>query len=169
MLLFWKYALVLTRLIQTCNESLAKKKVATHRCDGGYTCIDCSVTFYGMDFKAHNTCISEAEKYQGALYKAKPTKQQNKQNNQKKAAPAPAPAPTPKKEEEKPKVEKKEEKKSKKTSALSLTSVVPKNKASSLYKIVKQLESDSKKSKKDILKDLVVSQNSDGTITLNFK
>ena len=66
-------------------------------------------------------------------------------------------------------LEKKEEKKSKKASALSLTSVVPKNKASSLYKIVKQLESDSKKSKKDILKDLVVSQNSDGTITLNFK
>jgi cell growth-regulating nucleolar protein len=30
--------------------------------------------FWGSEFKAHTTCISEAEKYQGALYKAKPGK-----------------------------------------------------------------------------------------------
>ncbi|KAF5100217.1 hypothetical protein D0Z03_000856 [Geotrichum reessii] len=122
-----------------------------------------------MDFKAHNTCISEAEKYQGALYKAKPTKQQNKQNNQKKSVPAPAPEKKEEKKTEDKKPVKKDEKNLKKSSGLSLASVIPKSKSSSLYKVVKQLESDSKKSKKDILKDLVVSQNSDGTITLTLK
>ncbi|MCJ1286896.1 hypothetical protein MMC26_006242 [Xylographa opegraphella] len=30
--------------------------------------------FYGSDYKAHTSCISEAQKYQGALYKEKPAK-----------------------------------------------------------------------------------------------
>lgn len=36
------------------------------------TCVDCSVTFYENDYAAHTTCISEAEKYEKSLYKAKP-------------------------------------------------------------------------------------------------
>ena len=27
------------------------------------------MTFYGDDFRAHTSCISEAEKYEGALYR----------------------------------------------------------------------------------------------------
>lgn len=36
------------------------------------TCVDCSVTFYGDDYAAHISCVSEAEKYEKSLYKAKP-------------------------------------------------------------------------------------------------
>lgn len=32
---------------------------------------DCSTTFNGQEYKTHTSCISEAEKYQGALYKGK--------------------------------------------------------------------------------------------------
>lgn len=35
------------------------------------TCVDCSVTFYGDDYAAHTTCVSEAEKYEKTLYKPK--------------------------------------------------------------------------------------------------
>jgi cell growth-regulating nucleolar protein len=35
------------------------------------TCVDCSVTFYGNDYAAHVTCISEAEKYEKGLFKPK--------------------------------------------------------------------------------------------------
>jgi cell growth-regulating nucleolar protein len=35
------------------------------------TCVDCSVTFYGNDYAAHTSCISEAEKYEKSLYKGK--------------------------------------------------------------------------------------------------
>lgn len=38
------------------------------------TCVDCSVTFYGNDYAEHITCVSEAEKYEKTLYKAKATK-----------------------------------------------------------------------------------------------
>ena len=57
-----------------CNESLKKNQVDKHasRCRSCYavTCVDCNVTFYGDDFRAHTSCISEAEKYEGALYRA---------------------------------------------------------------------------------------------------
>ena len=35
------------------------------------TCVDCSVTFYGNDYATHLVCVSEAEKYEKTLYKAK--------------------------------------------------------------------------------------------------
>lgn len=38
------------------------------------TCVDCSVTFYGNDYEQHTSCVSEAQKYEGALYKAKKAK-----------------------------------------------------------------------------------------------
>lgn len=38
------------------------------------TCVDCSVTFYGNDYAEHITCVSEAEKYEKTLYKAKAVK-----------------------------------------------------------------------------------------------
>ena len=58
-----------------CNETLKKNQVDKHamKCRNCYavTCVDCSVTFHGYDYAAHITCVSEAEKYEGALYKPK--------------------------------------------------------------------------------------------------
>lgn len=66
-----------------CNETLKKNQVDKHasRCRSCHavTCVDCSVTFYGQDFEGHTVCISEAEKYEGALYKAKKVTKMNPQ------------------------------------------------------------------------------------------
>lgn len=35
------------------------------------SCQDCMKVFRGDEYKAHVSCVSEAEKYQGALYKGK--------------------------------------------------------------------------------------------------
>lgn len=70
---------------------LTKKKLDPHRnqCYGAtYTCLDCMVHFYGTDYRSHTSCISEAQKYQGHLYKdksAKGNKQQNQQDNKRKS------------------------------------------------------------------------------------
>lgn len=62
-----------------CNETLKKNQVEKHasRCRQCHavTCVDCSQTFYGNDFEGHTTCISEAEKYEGSLFKPKASKQ----------------------------------------------------------------------------------------------
>lgn len=60
-----------------CSESLRKPAVAKHirRCRGGLlSCIDCGQDFDEESYKAHTSCISEAERYQGALFKAKAKK-----------------------------------------------------------------------------------------------
>lgn len=59
---------------QKCNESIKKPKVAAHMsCCGSHyvTCIDCSKVFGWNEWDSHNSCISEAQKYQGNLYQAK--------------------------------------------------------------------------------------------------
>ncbi|CEJ82574.1 hypothetical protein VHEMI02631 [[Torrubiella] hemipterigena] len=38
------------------------------------------VYFPGSEYRSHTSCITEDQKYQGALYKEKPNKKQNKQN-----------------------------------------------------------------------------------------
>ncbi|TMW64382.1 hypothetical protein Poli38472_013004 [Pythium oligandrum] len=61
-----------------CNETLKKNKVDAHaaRCRNCWavSCVDCSVVFEGNDYAAHTSCISEAQKYEGSLYKAKSKK-----------------------------------------------------------------------------------------------
>lgn len=56
-----------------CGDVIKKPKVPNHiiRCRRSYSfsCIDCNKVFKGEEFKAHTSCISEAEKYQGKLYK----------------------------------------------------------------------------------------------------
>ncbi|KAJ3022630.1 hypothetical protein HKX48_005692 [Thoreauomyces humboldtii] len=57
---------------ESCQETLKKPKLEQHtyRCQyAQFSCIDCSKTFQGTEYRAHTSCISEAEKYQGALYK----------------------------------------------------------------------------------------------------
>ncbi|KAH7412598.1 hypothetical protein BKA64DRAFT_718638 [Cadophora sp. MPI-SDFR-AT-0126] len=69
---------------ENCGDVLTKKKLDQHRnqCYGAsFTCIDCMVHFYGTDYRAHTSCISEAQKYQGALYRPEKEKK-NRNNNQ---------------------------------------------------------------------------------------
>ncbi|KAL4979612.1 hypothetical protein BDW66DRAFT_126838 [Aspergillus desertorum] len=69
---------------EACGDVLTKKKLDPHRnqCRGAsFTCIDCMVHFQGTSYRSHTSCISEAQKYQGALYKEKPAKNGRKGNN----------------------------------------------------------------------------------------
>ncbi|KAL2861031.1 LYAR-type C2HC zinc finger protein [Aspergillus lucknowensis] len=71
---------------EACGDVLTKKKLDPHRnqCRGAsFTCIDCMVHFQGTSYRSHTSCMSEAQKYEGALYKEKPTKNQRKDNNKK--------------------------------------------------------------------------------------
>ncbi|KAJ5577967.1 uncharacterized protein N7459_006931 [Penicillium hispanicum] len=67
-----------------CGDVLTKKKLDPHRnqCRGAsFTCIDCMVHFRGTEYQSHTACMSEAQKYQGALYKEKPGKGPKKGQN----------------------------------------------------------------------------------------
>jgi len=46
-------------------------------CGGSFTCIDCHTAFQGDAHKSHTSCISEAEKYQGKLYRGPKTQPPN--------------------------------------------------------------------------------------------
>ncbi|KAI0512551.1 hypothetical protein F5B22DRAFT_307233 [Xylaria bambusicola] len=59
---------------EECGDVLTKKKLDPHRnrCRGAtFTCIDCMVHFPGTEYRSHTSCITEDQKYQGALYKPK--------------------------------------------------------------------------------------------------
>jgi len=55
-----------------CGEMLKKAKVDAHAmrcgCDS-VSCIDCSVSFWGDDYRLHTSCITEAERYEKTIYK----------------------------------------------------------------------------------------------------
>ncbi|KAF3764824.1 hypothetical protein M406DRAFT_98346 [Cryphonectria parasitica EP155] len=62
---------------EACGDVLTKKKLDPHRnrCRAAtFTCIDCMVHFYGTDYRSHTSCMTEEQKYQGALYKNKKAK-----------------------------------------------------------------------------------------------
>lgn len=137
---------------EVCNDTVIKKKLDQHRqrCYGAYfTCIDCSITFSDSDYRNHTQCISEAEKYEKALYKGKkkPAKKEK-----------PAKEEKPSKEEKPAKEEKKEKKESKhKVSKHKETKLnLSKYSNGSLYKIIKDIAKDLSKDKKDVLKQLQV-------------
>ncbi|KAH8581683.1 cell growth-regulating nucleolar [Cryptosporidium sp. chipmunk genotype I] len=59
-----------------CQDVLKKNKVDSHcvgKCRDAweFTCIDCNSTFEGFDYKSHNSCITEEEKYCGKLVSIK--------------------------------------------------------------------------------------------------
>ncbi|KAF0332583.1 lyar-type c2hc zinc finger, partial [Colletotrichum asianum] len=79
-----------------CGDVLTKKKLDPHRnrCRGAtYTCIDCMVYFPGTEYRSHTSCMSEAQKYQGALYKEKNNNNNKKQNNRNNIQPQNVPLP----------------------------------------------------------------------------
>lgn len=142
---------------EVCNDTIIKKKLDQHkqRCrDAYFTCIDCSTTFSGSDYRNHTLCISEAEKYEKSLYKGKKTKQ--------------TPEPAMKKVVEQPvakKTETKEAKKDKKDKKDSFD--LTQFSSGPLYKVIKTLAKESKADKKDILKKLKVKRiNGELTLTL---
>ncbi|KAM0794353.1 hypothetical protein BDR22DRAFT_876219 [Usnea florida] len=66
---------------EACGDVLTKKKLDSHhrQCQGSsFTCLDCMTHFRGTDFRTHTSCVSEEQKYQGALYKDKPAKHAKK-------------------------------------------------------------------------------------------
>lgn len=77
---------------ESCGDVLTKKKLDPHRnrCRGAtFTCIDCMVHFPGVQYRQHTSCMTEDQKYQGALYKDKNNKKQ-KHSHPSPAAPQPA-------------------------------------------------------------------------------
>ncbi|KAM0235731.1 hypothetical protein ACHAPO_005516 [Fusarium lateritium] len=67
-----------------CGDVLTKKKLDPHRnrCRGAtFTCIDCMVYFPGVQYRSHTSCMTEDQKYQGALYKDKKNKKQKHSHN----------------------------------------------------------------------------------------
>ncbi|KAF2098560.1 hypothetical protein NA57DRAFT_75800 [Rhizodiscina lignyota] len=59
---------------ENCGDVLTKKKLDSHRnqCRGAsFTCLDCHQYFDGTSYRSHTSCISEDQKYQGALYRPK--------------------------------------------------------------------------------------------------
>ncbi|KAF4104554.1 cell growth-regulating nucleolar protein [Onychostoma macrolepis] len=66
-----------------CGESLKKAQVEKHllkcRACQVLSCIDCSKDFWGDDYKNHNKCISEDQKYGGKDFQAKANKGDVKQ------------------------------------------------------------------------------------------
>ncbi|CEP11014.1 hypothetical protein [Parasitella parasitica] len=56
-----------------CGDVVKKPKLNQHgnRCYATFTCIDCSTTFQGTSYQSHNSCMTEAEKFQKHIYQAK--------------------------------------------------------------------------------------------------
>ncbi|XP_015112716.1 cell growth-regulating nucleolar protein [Diachasma alloeum] len=70
-----------------CGDSLQKPKVAKHyqfQCRNGVslTCVDCFKDFIGDEYVAHTKCITEAERYGGKDYKAKPSANKGERKQQ---------------------------------------------------------------------------------------
>lgn len=56
---------------ERCNESLKKGRVESHArtCrTWSVTCLDCNQQFTIETYKGHNTCVTEAQRYEGKLY-----------------------------------------------------------------------------------------------------
>eukprot|EP00794_Sanderia_malayensis_P005499 gene5498-6184_t len=63
-------------ICDACGQTIKKNKVEKHylnecRNCSVLSCIDCGKDFHGDEYGSHNSCISEAEKYQGKLYRPK--------------------------------------------------------------------------------------------------
>ncbi|GMI00483.1 hypothetical protein TrLO_g11386 [Triparma laevis f. longispina] len=74
-----------------CNESLKKNQVDNHaaRCSSCHsvTCVDCNITFHGDDYRAHTSCVSEAERYERSVYRGVKKGEEGKGNKGKKLNP----------------------------------------------------------------------------------
>ena len=179
-----------------CNDTVKKPKASQHaqRCRTSLTCIDCSRTFWSGDWASHNSCISEAEAYQGALYK--PTKKELKRKAVEQAAEqatatklvveAPASAVTAPVEAVLPTTtssdtivsSSKRHKKNEKTGSVEekdspktmLTAMIKDGQSISLHKALKLLKGQQKLDKEDersFLKQVFIKKHADGQLLIN--
>lgn len=57
-------------LLFYCNEYKCNMiSIVLNRCRSTFSCVDCLNTFDEVSYRTHNSCISEAEKTEGILYK----------------------------------------------------------------------------------------------------
>ena len=61
---------MVTFICETCHSTIAKKQVEKHcmgKCRDAwhFTCIECSKTLAGYEYKEHNECMTEVQRYQG--------------------------------------------------------------------------------------------------------
>ena len=152
---------------EVCNDTVLKKKLDAHkqRCNGAYfTCIDCSVTFNGTDYRGHTSCISEAQKYEKGLYKGK-KKEPKPEPKDVKSEPKHPKSETNESKPEKAKksdTKKSEKQKTKKADKSDFVSSKPQ----SLYKVIKKME---KKDKKHFLERIHVFKGDDGQLKVSVK
>jgi len=77
----------------SCGDAIKKAKVAQHlfRCrNARLICVDCGNHFDSISYSTHTSCITEAEKYQGPLYRRpNQNKKQGKQQQQQQQNPNP--------------------------------------------------------------------------------
>lgn len=69
-------SIMVSFVCEICQDVLKKNKVDSHcigKCRNAwvFTCIDCNSTFEGFDYRNHNSCITEEEKYCGKFTKTK--------------------------------------------------------------------------------------------------
>lgn len=86
----FSWSLLLVEMVsfscEGCGDVLTKKKLDPHRnqCRGAsFTCLDCMTWFHGTDYRSHTSCISEAQKYQGHLYRPEKDNQNKKAKTEK--------------------------------------------------------------------------------------
>ncbi|KAA8903201.1 hypothetical protein TRICI_005743 [Trichomonascus ciferrii] len=125
--------------------------------DAYFTCIDCSTTFEGDEFKNHTSCITEKEKYEKGYGK----KQQK--NKQPQPQPVPQPAPEPDHKAEVNGGSKKKEKHKK----ADTKELVPSGKAVEFSKVLKALKKKHNQKRKQILKNIKV-ENCNGELVLKL-
>ncbi len=70
---------------ETCYATLKKNQVDKHcetKCRNAwhFTCVECGKTFAGYEYKEHNECMTEVQKYQGKfIERQRAIKQQEKE------------------------------------------------------------------------------------------
>jgi len=72
-------------ICEVCNECIKKPKVDQHSnvCRNAWVfcCMDCGERFQGPAYKAHTSCMTEAERYEGKFYVPKEKKGDKKQQS----------------------------------------------------------------------------------------
>ena len=73
-------------ICEACGATLKKQQIDKHcetRCRNAwnFTCVECLVTLPGFEYKTHDLCMTEVEKFQGKfLAQMREDKEQSKQN-----------------------------------------------------------------------------------------
>lgn len=81
------FVIMVSFICNVCGQTVRKAQVERHyqndcrNCEV-LSCIDCGRDFHGDEYTSHTSCITEAEKYQGKLYKPKDRQNKGEQKQQ---------------------------------------------------------------------------------------